>query len=60
MPRVSFKVAGRVAALVLALDGLGPADYFLDDDHPSFLGSVVVADRLADFIVAERLLPDPP
>jgi lysophospholipase L1-like esterase len=41
-------------------DGLAPADYFLDDDHPSLLGSVVVADRLADFIVAERLLPDPP
>ena len=40
------------------VDGLAPADYFLDDDHPSSLGSLVVADHLADFIVAERLLPD--
>lgn len=41
-------------------DGLPPADYFLDDDHPSPLGSLVVADRLAEFIVAERLLPGSP
>jgi lysophospholipase L1-like esterase len=41
-------------------DGLAPADYFLDDDHPSLLGSAVVADVLADFIVAQRLLPDLP
>ena len=38
-------------------DGFPPADYFLDDDHPSPMGSLVVADRLAEFIVAERLLP---
>jgi len=42
------------------VDGLTAADYFRDDDHPSLLGSLVVADRLADFIMAERLLPDPP
>jgi lysophospholipase L1-like esterase len=38
-------------------DGFPPADYFLDDDHPSPMGSLVVADRLAEFIVAEGLLP---
>lgn len=42
------------------VDGLAPADYFLDDDHPSMPGSLVVADRLADFIMGERLLPDSP
>jgi hypothetical protein len=42
------------------VDGVAPADYFRDDDHPSLLGSLVVADRLADFIVDQRLLPDSP
>jgi lysophospholipase L1-like esterase len=40
-----------------AADGTAPRDYFLDEDHPSVLGSAVVADRLADFIVAEKLWP---
>jgi lysophospholipase L1-like esterase len=39
-------------------DGTSPADYFLDDDHPSPLGNLVVADRLAEFIATERLLPE--
>jgi lysophospholipase L1-like esterase len=37
-------------------DGATAADYFLDQDHPSPLGSLVVADRLAEFIAAEKLL----
>jgi lysophospholipase L1-like esterase len=42
-----------------AADGSAAGDYFLDDSHPSVLGSAVVADRLADFIVAEKLWPGP-
>ena len=40
-------------------DGVPPSEYFLDEAHPSTLGNLVVADRLAEFILAERLLPDP-
>ena len=57
IPALDLLPVLRARALV---DGLAPADYFLDVDHPSVLGSVVVADSLADFIAAERLLPDVP
>jgi hypothetical protein len=36
--------------------GTKPEDYFLDGLHPSALGSNVVADTLANFIRANRLL----
>jgi len=36
--------------------GTKPEDYFLDDLHPSALGSDVVADTLAGFILAHRFL----
>jgi hypothetical protein len=42
------------------VDGLTAAEYFVDDDHPSLLGSLVVADVLAEFVLGERLLPDLP
>jgi lysophospholipase L1-like esterase len=57
MPALDLLPVLRARAKV---DGVAAADYFLDDDHPSLLGSLVVADRLADFIADERLLPDSP
>ncbi|HEY7412140.1 MAG TPA: hypothetical protein VII13_15445, partial [Vicinamibacteria bacterium] len=38
-------------------DGRTGQDYFADDDHFSELGSLVVADALAEFVVARALLP---
>jgi lysophospholipase L1-like esterase len=40
----------------MKITGTKPEDYFLDDLHPSPLGSRVVADTLAGFIRANRLL----
>ncbi len=40
-------------------EGRDPRDYFLDHDHPSILGSIAIADPLADFIVREGLLSSP-
>jgi lysophospholipase L1-like esterase len=36
--------------------GTKPGDYFLDDQHPSPLGSNVVADTLSAFIRANKFL----
>lgn len=41
-------------------DGLTAQDFFLDVDHPSVLGSSIVADRLVEFVVSEGLLPRAP
>jgi hypothetical protein len=41
-------------------DHLAASDVFLDEDHPSPLGSLIVADALAEFVVAERLLAEGP
>lgn len=41
-------------------DRLAASDIFLDEDHPSPLGSLIVADALAEFVVAERLLTSGP
>jgi lysophospholipase L1-like esterase len=41
-------------------DGIAAADYFLDEAHPSPLGSVVVGNALSEFVIGQGLLPAPP
>jgi hypothetical protein len=49
-----------VAALVLALVAIDVAARPFVPLPRKLLGSLVLADRLADFIVSERLLPESP